>query len=81
VASDFGLTTEVGSNTAFTRRSAYWGSQAHIPPSWALTILSFPPAQPFPLSAICFLLVWKFSSQGNLNRYYRGNLENTCAER
>jgi len=34
VVSDFGLTTEVGSNTAFTRSSVYWGTHGYIPPEF-----------------------------------------------
>lgn len=34
VVSDFGLTTEIGSNTAFTRSSAYWGTHGYIPPEF-----------------------------------------------
>jgi eukaryotic-like serine/threonine-protein kinase len=34
VVSDFGLTTEIGSNTAFTRSSAWWGTHGHIPPEF-----------------------------------------------
>lgn len=34
VVSDFGLTTEVGSETAFTRSSAYWGTHGYIPPEF-----------------------------------------------
>jgi len=34
VVSDFGLTTEVGSETAFTRSSAYWGTFGYIPPEF-----------------------------------------------
>jgi serine/threonine protein kinase len=32
--SDFGLTTELGSHTAFTRSSAWWGTQGYIPPEF-----------------------------------------------
>lgn len=32
--SDFGLTTEIGSNTAFTRSSVYWGTHGYIPPEF-----------------------------------------------
>jgi serine/threonine protein kinase len=34
LVSDFGLTTEIGSNTAFTRSSAYWGTHGFIPPEF-----------------------------------------------
>jgi serine/threonine protein kinase len=34
VVSDFGLTTEVGSQTAFTRSSMYWGTHGYIPPEF-----------------------------------------------
>lgn len=34
VVSDFGLTTEVGSDTAFTRSSVYWGTHGFIPPEF-----------------------------------------------
>ena len=34
VVSDFGLTTEVGSETAFTRSSAWWGTHGYIPPEF-----------------------------------------------
>jgi len=34
LVSDFGLTTEIGSNTAFTRSSAYWGTPGFIPPEF-----------------------------------------------
>jgi eukaryotic-like serine/threonine-protein kinase len=34
VVSDFGLTTEVGSNTAFTRSSVFWGTHGFIPPEF-----------------------------------------------
>lgn len=34
VVSDFGLTTEIGSGTAFTRSSAYWGTHGYIPPEF-----------------------------------------------
>jgi serine/threonine protein kinase len=34
VVSDFGLTTEVGSDTAFTRSSIYWGTHGYIPPEF-----------------------------------------------
>lgn len=34
VVSDFGLSTEVGSNTAFTRSSAFWGTHGYIPPEF-----------------------------------------------
>jgi serine/threonine protein kinase len=34
IVSDFGLTTEVGSETAFTRRSMYWGTHGYIPPEF-----------------------------------------------
>jgi len=34
VVSDFGLTTEIGSDTAFTRSSAYWGTHGYIPPEF-----------------------------------------------
>ena len=34
VVSDFGLTTEIGSNTAFTRSSVYWGTHGFIPPEF-----------------------------------------------
>lgn len=34
VVSDFGLSTEIGSNTAFTRSSAYWGTPGYIPPEF-----------------------------------------------
>lgn len=32
VVSDFGLATEIGSNTAFTRSSMWWGTHGYIPP-------------------------------------------------
>jgi serine/threonine protein kinase len=32
--SDFGLTTEIGSSTAFTRSSMYWGTHGYIPPEF-----------------------------------------------
>jgi serine/threonine protein kinase len=34
VVSDFGLSTEIGSETAFTRSSAYWGTPGYIPPEF-----------------------------------------------
>ena len=34
VVSDFGLTTEIGSDTAFTRSSIYWGTHGYIPPEF-----------------------------------------------
>lgn len=34
VISDFGLSTEIGSNTAFTRSSMHWGTQGFIPPEF-----------------------------------------------
>ena len=34
VVSDFGLSTEIGSETAFTRSSAFWGSHGYIPPEF-----------------------------------------------
>lgn len=34
LVSDFGLTTEIGSNTAFTRSSVYWGTHGFIPPEF-----------------------------------------------
>lgn len=34
VVSDFGLTTEIGSDTAFTRSSSYWGTHGYIPPEF-----------------------------------------------
>lgn len=34
VVSDFGLTTEIGSRTGFTRSSMYWGTQGYIPPEF-----------------------------------------------
>ena len=34
VVSDFGLTTEVGSDTGFTRSSVYWGTHGYIPPEF-----------------------------------------------
>jgi serine/threonine protein kinase len=34
VVSDFGLTTEVGSHTAFTSSSVYWGTHGYIPPEF-----------------------------------------------
>lgn len=34
LVSDFGLTTEVGSGTAFTRSSAFWGTHGYIPPEF-----------------------------------------------
>jgi serine/threonine protein kinase len=34
VVSDFGLSTEIGSETAFTRCSTYWGSHGYIPPEF-----------------------------------------------
>lgn len=34
VVSDFGLTTEVGSGTAFTRSSIWWGTHGYIPPEF-----------------------------------------------
>lgn len=34
VVSDFGLTREVGSNTAFTRSSVRWGTPGYIPPEF-----------------------------------------------
>jgi len=34
VLSDFGLSTEVGSSTGFTRTSMYWGTQGFIPPEF-----------------------------------------------
>jgi serine/threonine protein kinase len=36
VVSDFGLITEVGSATAFTRSSMYWGTQGYLPPEFLL---------------------------------------------
>lgn len=34
VVSDFGLSTEVGSETAFTRSSTWWGTHGYIPPEF-----------------------------------------------
>ncbi|MBP5998333.1 MAG: protein kinase [Azonexus sp.] len=34
VVSDFGLTTEIGSETGFTRSSVYWGTHGYIPPEF-----------------------------------------------
>jgi serine/threonine protein kinase len=34
VVSDFGLTTEIGSETAFTRSSIWWGTHGYIPPEF-----------------------------------------------
>ncbi len=34
VVSDFGLSTEIGSSTGFTRSSMYWGTQGYIPPEF-----------------------------------------------
>lgn len=34
VVSDLGLTTEIGSNTGFTRSSAWWGTHGYIPPEF-----------------------------------------------
>lgn len=34
VVSDFGLTTEIGSDTGFTRSSVYWGTHGYIPPEF-----------------------------------------------
>jgi serine/threonine protein kinase len=34
VMSDFGLSTELGSDTAFTRSSMYWGTHGYIPPEF-----------------------------------------------
>jgi hypothetical protein len=34
VVSDLGLSTEIGSKTAFTTSSAFWGSQGYIPPEF-----------------------------------------------
>jgi hypothetical protein len=34
VVSDFGLTTEINSETAFTRSSVYWGTHGYIPPEF-----------------------------------------------
>ena len=34
VVSDFGLTTEVGSKTSFTRSSVWWGTHGYIPPEF-----------------------------------------------
>lgn len=34
VVSDFGITTEIGSGTAFTRSSMYWGTHGYIPPEF-----------------------------------------------
>ena len=34
VVSDFGLSTEAGSSTGFTRSSIYWGTQGYIPPEF-----------------------------------------------
>ena len=34
VVSDFGLTTEIGSSTAFTQSSAWWGTHGYIPPEF-----------------------------------------------
>ncbi|MET0280302.1 MAG: protein kinase [Steroidobacteraceae bacterium] len=34
LVSDFGLTTEVGSETAFTRSSVWWGTYGYIPPEF-----------------------------------------------
>lgn len=34
VVSDFGLSTEIGSETAFTRSSVYWGTHGYIPPEF-----------------------------------------------
>ena len=36
VASDFGLSTEIGSQTAFTRSSTWWGTQGYVPPEFLL---------------------------------------------
>lgn len=35
VVSDFGLSTEIGSDTAFTRKSTIWGSYGYIPPEFS----------------------------------------------
>ncbi len=34
VVSDFGLTTEIGSGTGFTRSSVFWGTHGYIPPEF-----------------------------------------------
>lgn len=34
VVSDFGLTTEIGSDTAFTKSSVFWGTHGYIPPEF-----------------------------------------------
>ncbi len=34
IVSDFGLTTEIGSDTAFTRSSIWWGTHGYIPPEF-----------------------------------------------
>jgi len=34
VVADFGLTTEIGSGTAFTRSSVWWGTHGYIPPEF-----------------------------------------------
>jgi serine/threonine protein kinase len=34
VVSDFGLTTEIGSETGFTRSSVFWGTHGYIPPEF-----------------------------------------------
>ncbi|HEY8716358.1 MAG TPA: protein kinase [Candidatus Acidoferrum sp.] len=34
LVSDFGLTTEIGSKTAFTRSSKFWGTHGFIPPEF-----------------------------------------------
>lgn len=34
IVSDFGLTTEIGSETGFTRSSVFWGTHGYIPPEF-----------------------------------------------
>ncbi|HAP39596.1 MAG TPA: hypothetical protein DCQ94_07535 [Nitrospira sp.] len=34
VVSDFGLTTEIGSETAFTKSSVFWGTHGYVPPEF-----------------------------------------------
>ncbi|MDQ3711958.1 MAG: protein kinase [Acidobacteriota bacterium] len=36
VVSDFGLSTEVGSSTAMTRSSQYWGTPGYVPPEFVM---------------------------------------------
>lgn len=44
VISDFGLSTEIGSSTAFTRSSVWWGTHGYIPPEFLMGNFKYPDA-------------------------------------